>query len=60
MGRPGHANEEGYEESYSFEDSYFEPTSGQLGEDWDTLMEEYFDDYEDFKDVNFPDSDDDL
>ena len=49
-----------FKESYSFDDSYIEPNSGQLGEDWDTMMEEFFDEYEDFRDVNVPSSDEDI
>ena len=59
MGAPQHQNGE-FEESYSFDDSYIEPRSGQLGEDWDTMMEEFFDEYEDFRDINIPSSDDDI
>jgi hypothetical protein len=57
MGTTQHQNGQ-FEESYSFDDSHMEPNPGQLGDDWDTMMEEYFDDYEDFRDIDMPSSDD--
>jgi len=62
MGRQtGSHSVEQNEESYTFEDSYFEQnSSAQLGDDWDTMMDEFLDDYEDFSDVDFPARDDDF
>lgn len=48
------------DENYRFEESYKEPTSVQLTDDWDTMMEEYYDDYDDFNDIDIPDVDDDI
>lgn len=58
MSSPG--GRERNEESYLFDDSSFEPNPSQLGDDWDTMMEEYMDEYEEFNDVGFPKLDDKL
>ena len=44
----------------SNESSYNEPASVYITEDWDTLMEDFLDDFDDYQDVNFPSTDDDI
>ena len=39
---------------------YREPNSLHISEDWDTLMEDFLDDFEDYTDVDFPTPDDDF
>ncbi|MDH5229996.1 MAG: hypothetical protein OEZ58_06895 [Gammaproteobacteria bacterium] len=48
------------DDSFFFDDGYREPNSVHITEDWDTMMEEFYDDYEDFGDVDFPAVDDDI
>ena len=38
---------------------YKEPNSVHIGDDWDTMMEDFIDDFDDYQDVNFPNMDDD-
>ncbi len=42
------------EDSYFIDDAQLEPNSVHITDDWDTQMEEYFDDFEDF-DSSFED-----
>jgi len=39
---------------------YNEPASLHITEEWDTIMEDFLDDFDDYQDVNFPSSDDDI
>jgi len=39
---------------------YKEPSSLHITEEWDTIMEDFLDDFDDYQDVNFPSSDDDI
>lgn len=48
------------EDSFFFEESYKEPSSVYITENWDTMMEEYYDDYDDFHDIDMPTPDDDI
>jgi len=48
------------DENYRFEESYKEPASAQITDDWDTVMDDYYDEYEDFNDVDIPNVDDDI
>ena len=41
------------------ENTYTEPASVYITEDWDTLMEDFLDDFDDYQDVSFP-SDDEI
>lgn len=57
-----HVEDEGQfesEESFFLDESYKEPNSVHITEDWDTMMEDFYDDYEDFQDVDFPSPDED-
>jgi len=47
------------EDSMFFDDVGRDNDSVYISEDWDTMMEEFYDDYEDFQDVDFPTLDDD-
>ena len=38
---------------------YNEPNSVHIGDDWDTMMEDFIDDFDDYQDVSFPNVDDD-
>lgn len=38
---------------------YNEPNSVHIGDDWDTMIEDFIDDFDDYQDVNFPSIDDD-
>ncbi|HFE39158.1 MAG TPA: hypothetical protein ENK06_12190 [Gammaproteobacteria bacterium] len=43
----------------SFDDKmYREPNSVHLAEDWNTSMEDFIDDFDDYQDLNFPNLDD--
>lgn len=42
------------------EKNYREPNSLHIAEDWDTMMEDFLDDFDDYQDINFTSSDDDL
>lgn len=42
------------------ENVYREPISVHFSEDWDTLMEDFLDDFDDYQDVDFPAADDDI
>lgn len=48
------------EDSFFFEESYKEPASVYITESWDTMMEEYYDEYDDFQDIDVPTPDDDI
>ncbi len=37
-----------FEDSYFVDEARLEPNSVHITDDWDTQMEEYFDDFEDF------------
>lgn len=51
----GTAHDEVFEDSYMLDDQrYSEPMSVQITDDWDTMMEEYLDDIDDFGDMDFP------
>ena len=39
---------------------YKEPNSVHISDDWDTLMEDFLDDFDDYNDLDFPDMDDDF
>lgn len=41
------------------EKPYKEPNSVHIGDDWDTMMEDFIDDFDDYQDLNFPSVDDD-
>lgn len=45
--------------SIRIDDAYKEPKSIQIDDEWDTNMEEYFDEIEDFQDIDFPRLDND-
>lgn len=38
------------EDKYRLDPSYREPVSIQISDDWDTMMEEYMDEFQDFGD----------
>jgi len=38
---------------------YSEPKSVQIADEWDTQIEDFVDDFDDYQDVNFPNTDDD-
>lgn len=38
---------------------YIEPNSVHITDDWDTMIEDFIDDFDDYQDVNFPSADDD-
>ena len=44
----------------SEDSTYNEPASVYITEDWDKLMEDFLDDFDDYQDVNFPYIDDDI
>ncbi len=49
-----------FDEYRSMEDGgYREPNSLHISDDWDTLMEDFLDDFEDYQDVDFPKPDED-
>jgi len=48
------------DESFQFEESYKEPVSIQITDDWDTVMDDYYDEYDDFNDIDLPHADDDF
>jgi len=39
---------------------YTEPNSLHITDDWDTMMEDYLDDFDDYQDISFPTPDDDI
>ncbi|MDH5377225.1 MAG: hypothetical protein OEX00_02745 [Gammaproteobacteria bacterium] len=47
------------DDSMYLEENFRDGESVYITEDWDTMMEEFYDDYEDFQDVDFPTLDDD-
>lgn len=51
-----------FEDFMSMDDQhvYREPNSLHISDDWDTLMEDFLDDFEDYTDVDFPKPDDDF
>lgn len=50
-----------FEEFIPMDDKvYREPSSVHLSEDWDTLMEDFLDDFDDYHDLDFPTPDEDL
>ena len=51
---------EGYEDSFFLEDMEGEPKSIYLDDDWDTMMEDFGDEYDEFNDIDFPTLDDDF
>jgi len=40
--------------------SYHEPNSVHIADDWDTMMEDFLDDFDDYQDINFPSGEDDI
>ncbi len=51
----------GREEAISMDDkSYREPNSVYISEEWDTMMEDFLDDFDDYQDLGFPSSDDEV
>jgi len=54
------AAEGGHEEAISMDDKmYREPNSVHISDDWDTIMEDFLDDFDDYQDINLPTNDDD-
>ncbi|MDH3325658.1 MAG: hypothetical protein OEM38_02935 [Gammaproteobacteria bacterium] len=54
------ASEGGREEAISMDDKvYREPNSVHISDDWDTIMEDFLDDFEDYQDTGLPPSNDD-
>lgn len=48
-------------ELFSMDENFYkEPNSVHISDDWDTLMEDFLDDFDDYNDLNFPDLDDEL
>jgi len=62
MGRVCYKDGPQTEEEYkAAEDkTYNEPASVYITDDWDTAMEDFMDDFDDYQDINFPTSDDDI
>ena len=55
------ASHENQNEQFSMDEKpYHEPNSVHISEDWDTIMEDFLDDFDDYQDVNFPRIDDDV
>ncbi len=50
---------EGVKDPMRMDDAYKEPISIQIDDEWDTMMEEYFDEIDDFQDIDFPRLDND-
>jgi len=47
------------EDAVSLDDkNYHEPNSVHISEDWDTIMEDFLDDFDDYQDINMPTNDD--
>jgi len=40
--------------------TYREPNSVHITDDWDTLMEDFLDDFDDYNDIDFPSTDEDF
>ncbi len=40
--------------------TYTEPNSVRITDDWNTSIEDFGDDYDDYQDLNFPSTDDDF
>ncbi|MDX1811467.1 MAG: hypothetical protein R3240_05940 [Gammaproteobacteria bacterium] len=40
--------------------TYREPNSVHISDEWDTLMEDFLDDFDDYTDVDFPSPDDEF
>ncbi len=54
------ASENGKEEAFSLDDKvYNEPNSVHISDDWDTIMEDFLDDFDDYQDFSMPNNDDD-
>jgi len=48
------------EEAVSMDDkTYREPNSVHISEEWDTIMEDFLDDFDDYQDVGLPTNDED-
>ena len=48
------------EEAVSMDDkTYREPSSVHISDEWDTIMEDFLDDFDDYQDMNLPSNDDD-
>ena len=62
MARVDHLETNNTESEFlSMDDSFYkEPNSVHISEDWDTIMEDFLDDFDDYQDVNFPRIDDDV
>lgn len=55
------ASQSEFDDHMSMDDHvYREPNSLYISEDWDTLMEDFLDDFEDYQDVDFPTPDEDF
>lgn len=54
-------NAQKLDDVFSMDDNtpYREPNSIHITDDWDTMMEDFIDDFDDYRDVNFPTTDDD-
>lgn len=53
------APSEGREEAISMDDkNYREPNSVHISEEWDTMMEDFIDEFDDFQDVGFSSDED--
>jgi len=49
-----------YEEAVSMDDKlYREPSSVHISDEWDTVMEDFLDDFDDYQDMSFPINDED-
>jgi len=54
------AADSGREEAISMDDkTYREPNSVHISDDWDTIMEDFLDDFDDYQDLNMPTNDED-
>lgn len=46
---------------FSMDDgAYREPNSLHISDEWDTLMEDFLDDFDDYNDIDFPSADDEF
>lgn len=54
------ASESVRKEAMSVDDkTYREPNSVHITDEWDTIMEDFLDDFDEYQDVNAPSNDDD-
>ncbi len=63
MGKAQHENasQAKFEDLMSIDDNvYREPHSVNITENWETSMEDFLDDFEDYQDIDFPTPDRDL